>query len=439
MIPFLVAGFALMVLSLAPPTPAAAAGATRVERVVSRGGIEAWLVRQTRLPIIAMDFAVRGGAAQDDPAKAGSSSMLAAMLDEGAGEFDSEAFHARLDAHAIELSFSSGRDSLSGSLRTLSDHRGEAFAMLRLALTRPRFDAAPMERVRQSMLASIRRASTNPNSIAIETFWAMAFPGHPYARRPGGTAETVAAVSREDLVALHGRVLAREHLKVVVVGDMSPDELVAILDDVFGSLPEKARLAPVPPAVMRGLGERRVVALDVPQTAISFGAPGLSRDDPDFLAGFVMNHILGAGSQSRLFTEVREKRGLAYSVSSGLAAFDAVGLFSGGTSTRNERAADSVALIEAELRRMGETGPTEDELDRAKRFLVGNWALRFDTSNAIAGNLLRFMMDGFGPDYVERRNGLIEAVKIADVRRVAARLLKDVELLVVAVGRPQGL
>lgn len=434
---FLSGAFAMTAALLSAP-PAAEA-ASRIERVISPGGIEAWLVRQTHLPIIAIDFSMRGGAAQDPPNRPGTASLMAALLDEGAGDLDGEAFSKRLEDRAIEMSFSAGRDTLSGAVRMLSEHQGEAFALLKLALSRPRFDAAPIERIRQSVLANIRRASTNANAIAGETFWATAFPGHPYGHRTMGTTESVQAITRDELVAMHGRMVSRQYLKIAVVGDITPEALAAVLDDVFAGLPAKADLTPVPEATLASAGERRVISLDVPQTVISFGLAGLKRSDPDFIPAFVMNHILGGGSlSSRLYSEVREKRGLAYSISSGLAALDAAGLITGGTSTRNDRAAESLAVIEAELARMGADGPTDAELEQAKRYLVGSWALRFETSNAIASNLIRIQLDGFGPDYLDRRNGLIEAVTIEDVRRVAKRLLGDPRLLVVAVGRPIG-
>jgi zinc protease len=440
----LAAGALLMAHALTPATAAPAQSAearsSRVERVVSPGGIEAWLVRQTHLPVMALSFAVRGGAAQDPAGREGVANLLAAMMDEGAGDLDSEAFNRRLQDRAIEMSFAASRDLFSGSVRSLSEHRGEAMALLKLALTRPRLDAAPMERMRQSILAGIRRASTNPASIASDTFWSTAFPGHPYARRSSGTTESVTALGRADLAALHRRMIAREHLKVSVVGDITAAELGPLLDDVFGELPARAELVPVPEALIANTGQRRVIPLDIPQATISFGLAGLKRDDPDFFPAFVMNHILGGGTfSSRLYQEVREKRGLAYSVSTGLAALDATGLMTGGTSTRNDRAAESLAVIEAELKRMGAEGPTPIELEQAKRYLIGSWALRFETSTQIASNLIRIQLDGEKPDYLDRRNGLIEAVGIEDVRRVARRLLGDPKLLVVVVGKPEGM
>jgi len=235
-------------------------------------------------------------------------------------------------------------------------------------------------------------------------------------------------------------VLALEHLHVAVVGDITPEETVALIDKTFGDLPAKASLSPVPERVMSGEGERKVISLDVPQTVISFGRPSIKRLDEDYIPASIVNHILGGGSfTSRLYTEVREKRGLAYGVSSNLYPLDSSGLFMGSTSTRNDKAAESVTIIEDELRRMASDGPTEAELAEAKRYLVGSWALRFETSSAIAGNLLRLQIDGLSPDYLDKRNGLFEAVTLEDSRRAARRALGTGKLLVVAVGRPEGL
>lgn len=437
-------GMLLMAHALTPSSPAGAQQpatyASRIERVVSPGGIEAWLVRQTHLPVVALSFAMVGGTSQDPPERLGLANLMAGMLDEGAGDLDAEAFHQRLEERAIELSFSVGRDAFTGAVRTLSEHRGEAFALLKAALEKPRFDAVPLGRIRESVLSGIRRASTNPNSVANETFWSTAFPDHPYGRRGNGTVETVQAITRDDLLAMHRRLVAREHLKVAVVGDITAAELGPMLDEIFGGIPARAGLVPVPDATLAHAGERRVVPMEIPQAIISFGLPGLKRADPDFIPAFVMNHVLGGGSfSSRLYQEVRERRGLAYSVSSALTALDATGLLTGGTSTRNDRAAESLSVIEAELKRMGAEGPTALELEQAKRYLIGNWAMRFETSTQIASSLIRLQLDGFGPDYLDRRNGLIDAVTVEDVRRVAKRLLGDPRLLVVVVGKPVGM
>jgi zinc protease len=415
-----------------------AAATTRVERVVSPGGIEAWLVRETQTPMIAVEFAIRGGNAQDPAAKPGVANFLAAVLDESGGDFESRAFQQRIQQLVMSLSFSASRDAFYGSIRTLSANRDAAFDMLRLALTRPRFDAPDIERIRAAILAGLRREQTQPGTLAARAFSEVAFPSHPYGRPPNGTLESVASIGREDLVAYHRRILARDALFVTVVGDVDAATLGPLLDRTFGDLPargERAVIAPIAPA---GAGTRRIVEIDTPQTTIQFGVPGIPRRDPDFIAAFVMNHVLGGGSfTSRLWTEVRERRGLTYGISTGLSALDQAAFLTGSTSTRNDRAAQTLGIIEAELRRMANEGPTEAELERAKSFLIGSYLLRFDTSARIAQQLLSIQLDELGIDWIDRRNGEVAKVTIEDVRRVARRIL-DSELIVTMAGRPAG-
>lgn len=414
-----------------------AAPAAKIERVVTPGGIEVWHVRDTTLPMISMEFAFRGGAAQDPADKPGVATMVAALLDEGAGEFDARTFQERLEERAIVLNFNAQRDSMRGSLKALTEHRAAAVELLRLALTAPRFEAAAIERIRAGMIAGIRRRATDPNDIAGDRWFARAFPDHPYGRPARGTLESVAKIDADDLRALHRNQFARSNLKIATIGAADAAEIAMLVDKVFGELPANAVVSPVPEAMPQGGNQHDIVDLDVPQTVITFGGVGLKRADPDFIPAYVLNHILGGGTfSSRLYREIREKRGLAYSVYSYLAPFDRAGLFIGGVSTRNDRAAESLAIILDQIRKIATEGPSADELAKAKSYLIGSFPLRFDTSAKIAGQLLEMQLEDLGIDYIDRRNGLIEAVKAEDVRRAAARFLTDAKLLVTLVGRP---
>ena len=414
--------------------------AERVQHVVSPGGVVAWLVEDYAVPLVAMDYSFHGGATQDPQGKAGAASLLAGMLDEGAGDLDAEAFHRALDDHAIRLSFNAERDDFGGRLQTLSRHTGKAFELLALAVNAPRFDAAPLERVRGQINAMLKRESKEPDAMAAQAWRRAAWPGHPYALASRGEFGEVDAVTREDLVALHKRLLARDTLKIAVVGAIDAATLAGHLDAVFAGLPQTSALTPVPAIEVSGLGQRIVVDFDVPQANIRFGRPGIARRDPDYITAMVVNHILGGGSfTSRLFQEVREKRGLTYSVYSTLTTADSSPSLIGATSTQNERAGEALAVIEAECVRLALEGPTEDELDKAKKFIIGSYALRFDTSTKIAGHLQQLQREGFDAGYLDRRNAEVAAVTLEDARRVAKRLIDDGRMLVAIVGRPEGL
>lgn len=415
------------------------ASAMNIEKIVSPAGIEAWLVREQAVPLVALNYAFRGGSSQDPADKAGAASLAASLLDEGAGDLGAKAFQERMESRAIELSFQVGRDEFHGSLRTLNENREEAFDLLRLALTAPRFDTDAVERIRRQTIAGLQRDTTNPNNIASRRWWQTAFPGHPYGRESKGTLQSVPTIAVADLRDYVRRVFARNELTISIVGDVDAKTAGELIDRAFARLPAKNDLKPVADIKPAGLGRRIVVNLDVPQAVVTFGGLGLARKDPDFMAGYIINHILGGGSfSSRLYREVREKRGLAYGVSNNLVWFKNAAIVMGGTATRADRTGDALSIIEAETKRMADEGPTADELVAAKSYLKGAYALSLDTSSKIASQLTQIQIDRLGIDYMQRRSAMIDAVTLEDARRVAKRLFGG-GMLVTVVGRPKGL
>lgn len=415
------------------------ASAMTIEKIVSPAGIEAWLVREKALPLVTLNYAFHGGATQDDADKAGTANLTADLLDEGAGDLDGKTFHERLENRAIELSFQVGRDYVYGSLRTLNENRDEAFDLLRLALTSPRFDADAIDRIRGQTMATLQRDTTNPNDLASRRWWQTAFPDHPYGRESRGTLESVPRITAADMREYVRRVFARNELKVSIVGDVDAKTAGMLIDRAFGALPAKNDLKPIANATPTGLGRRIVINVDVPQAVVTFGGQGIARQDPEFMAAYIVNHILGGGTfSSRLYREVREKRGLAYGVSDSLVWFRRAAVMLGGTATRADRTADALAVIEQEIKRMAEEGPTPEELAAAKSFLKGSYALSLDTSGKIAAQLTQIQVDDLGIDYIQRRSALIDAVTIEDAKRVAKRLYSG-GLLVTVAGKPKGL
>jgi zinc protease len=320
----------------------------------------------------------------------------------------------------------------------LSENRDASVELLRAALTAPRFDAAAVERVRGQVVANIQSEATDPSSIAGQAFAAMAFPGHPYARPLHGTVESVEGLDLAAIRAAHDATLARDRLRIAVVGDITPAELGPMLDRLFGGLSAQGPALP-PVAEPRLPGKLEVIDFDVPQSQVIFGQHGLPRDDPDFVPAFVMDYILGGGGLgSRLSTEVREKRGLTYGVGTSLVPNDFGALYVGQFASANATAAEAIDLVRAEWARMG-AGVSAEELDAAKKFLTGAYPLRFSGNGRVAQQLLGIQVAGLDIDYVNRRNALVEAVTSEDIARVARRLLDPDELSFVVVGRPEGL
>jgi zinc protease len=410
-----------------------------VEEVVTATGLRAYLVQAMQVPFVAVDFAFRGGAATDPDGQEGLASMVSGLLDEGAGPYDSKAFRAELEDNAIRLSFDADKQTLAGDLRTLNTTREHAFELLRLALAEPRFDPEPVERVRAQMQADLARRESDPGARAQRAWFKAAFPDHPYGRPSAGTPESVARLPHEALRPWTRRHLNRRNLVIAVAGAITPEALAPLLDHAFGGLPAGEGPFEVPAAAP--FGPRLVVEpLPIPQSIVIFGHAGLGHDDPDYYPAQIVNYLLGGGGfSSRFMEEVREKRGLAYSVHAQLQDLERAPLWLGMVATSNERVGESLRLIRAETARMAAGEIEEGELADARTYLTGSFPLRLTSNEQVAGMLLTMQLRRLGRDYLERRNALIEAVTLADVRRAAARLLHADRLIVAAAGQPVGL
>lgn len=431
---------AAMAIALASvPLAAKPAGAVTPERVVSPGGIEAWLVADPTNPVISVEFAFRGGSALDPDGQEGLAGLVSATLNEGAGELDSQAFQERLETQAISLYFQADRDLLSGSLRTLSEKRDEAFELLRLSLTDPRFDEEAVDRMRDSILASIARNARRPGTLAGEAFREAVYGDHPYARPSEGTPASLAAIAPGDMHRFVQAQFTRDNLLIGVAGDVTPDELARLLDDTFGTLPETGEPVTVPAAELRAAGETIVVRLPVPQSQVLLGHGGPMRDDPEYPTAQILTYVLGgSGFSNRLTVEVRVRRGLAYGVGVSLSPRAAGGMVLGSVATRNEAVAESLEIIRREWQRMAEEGITETELEEAKTFLVGSFPLGLGSTGALAQLLMAMQYHDLGIDYIDTRGDELNAVTLEQANALAARLFDIDALTVVVVGEPVG-
>ena len=411
-----------------------------IQEIKSPSGITAWLVESHNVPLMAARFSFDGGAAQDPADKPGIGHFMTGMMDEGAGDLDASAFQERVEEIAMRMGFNATRDHLYGNFETLTVNRDKAVELMRLALTKPRFEAEAVERVKKQISSQLAFQNKDPERVAGKAWNKLAFGDHPYGRPVDGTPETVLAITPDDVRSYHRRVFARDTLKIVAVGDIDAKALGELIDKLFADLPAKAQLTPVPAIKLKAGGAIEVLEMPVPQSAARFGFGAMGRKHPDFMAATVVNQILGGGGfASRLMEEVREKRGLAYGVWSFVAPMAQSAAFSGGVATKNSEMVKSLDVIKAEISRMAKDGPTQKELDNAKSYLVGSYPLRFDTNAKIANEMLGLMVEDLGIDYINKRNPEIEAVTLADAKRVAAGLLKVDDLIVTVVGKPEGL
>jgi zinc protease len=407
--------------------------------VESPGGVQAWLVEEQSIPFVALELRFKGGASLDLPGKRGATNLMVGLLEEGAADMESRAFTERAEELAVSFSFNASDDAVSVSAQFLTENQDEALALLRDALTQPRFDQAAIDRVRAQVVSGIRSDQQDPDHLVGQAFNALVFGDHPYATSIEGTEDSVQALSRDDIVAAHQGALARDRVYVGAAGAISAEKLAEVLDTLLADLPETG-LPQAPDIEVSTDAGVTVVPFDIPQSVAIFGHEGLARDDPDFFAAYVLNEILGGGGfEARLMEEVREKRGLTYGVYSYLVPKDHAALYLGRVSSANDRIAEAIDVIRDEWAKMAENGVTAEELDSAKTYLTGAYPLRFDGNGRIANILVGMQMDDLSVDYVVTRNDKVRDITLEDIQRVAARVLKPEALRFVVVGQPEGL
>lgn len=406
-----------------------------IQNIQNDLGIELWLVEDHANPIVAVSFGVKGGSGYDPVGKEGLAELASGLFDEGAGEIDSAAFQKQLNELGIDMGFSAGQDDFTGDLRFLTHDAQRAAELLGLALTQPRFDSEPLERIRNSLLVQIAQGAGDPGTIAGRNLDLMLLDGHPYGRPGNGTVQSVTGLTAADLKDFVTKRFVRQRLHVAIVGDMNAATAKDWVERAFGALPLTAELGSMPPLSPNPKGQARIVDFAAPQATVLFAQPGIRRRDPDFFAAYLANYVLGGGSfSSRLMDEVREKRGLVYGIGSDLWTMDAGGLIAGQFQTDPDKVVEAIGIVRAEWRRMAEEGPSDQELADAKAYLVGYYPRNFTSTMSSAQALRGIQLEGLGIDYVERRQKEIAAVTAADVRRVAAKLLKPDQLSFIVVG-----
>ncbi len=429
----------LVLLSWFMPTQVMAAS-VKVEEITSPGGIKAWLVRDDKLPLIAMHFSFRGGVEQDPTDKQGLAELTAALLTQGAGSYNSESFQQQLADQSIQLEFNAGRDAITGAIKTLSATRDAAFKLLNLALTQPRFDLEALERARSQQLTAMKFELGDPDWQARHALFAAMFGDHPYGMRHFGTIATLNGITRNDIKDYATHVLARDNLFIGVAGNITPEDLAKILDDVFGALPAQAKTSPIADFVWPTDKTQILVPREGTQTGILFTAPAPSRDDPDWYAAQIVNYSLGGGGfSSRLMREVRDKEGLTYGISTQLAAMDHAAMIMGQAATDNAKAGAAKLLLTRVWRGVYRNGITEDEVAVAKDYLTGALPLQLTSTGAIAGVLVGMQLQQLGIDYLDRYKALIQQVKIEDIQRVIQKWFNPDKLMFAVVGMPVGI
>jgi zinc protease len=411
-----------------------------IQEVTSPGGIKAYLVESHAIPLISMELAFDGGAALDPEGKEGTAQFLTGLMDEGADDMTGEQWRRARDHISMKLQVDVGSENFYASVSTLSQNADEAFELLRKTLTHPRLEAEPIERMRAYFMQNAEATERDQNSIAGNAWMNIAYPNHTYSRRIGGTQQSLAAITREDIVKFHGTAFSRNGLKVAVTGDIDAQTLAKALDRIFIALPDVAVPHPAKTVNVADGPVTKLIDYDGPQTIFVFGGKGTRDDDPDDFANFVLCQILGGQASFALLSqEVREKRGLTYGISYTSSSLKLSGLNYGGFSTANANAGAALKLVKETLAAMAKTGPTDEQMRLAKSYLTGSYALRFDSNSAIANYLLGLQIRSKPKDFANTRNDRINAVSRQQVMAAAGKYLQPDKMIVVAVGKPEGL
>lgn len=428
------------VLSLVAVLLAAPAQAgVDIQEVTSDKGIRAWLVEEHSIPFVALEIVFRGGTSLDPADRRGAASLMVALLEEGAGDRDAQAFGRAAEELGARFAYGIDQDEITVTAQMLTENRDATVQLLRESLTAPRFDADAVTRVKAQMASAIRSNATDPHKLASQGLSELIYGDHPYAFAEEGTLDSVAALTRDDLAAALAAGLTRDRLVVSAVGDITPADLSRLLDTLLGALPETGG-PDVPDATLSLPGGVTVHDFETPQSVVLWAQPGIDRQDPDYFAAFVLDHIIGgSGFDSRLMTEVREKRGLTYGVSTHLIDHDHARLWIGYLASANDRVKEAVDVVRAQWRQIHDQGVTQAELDNAKTYLTGAYPLRFDGNARIAGILTGMQAKGLSRDYVTTRNARIEAVTLEDIDRVARDRMSPEGLTFYVVGQPDGL
>ena len=386
--------------------------------------------------MLQISVAFAAGNSRDPEEKLGLSSLTSALLNDGAGDLDTDQLAAALDSMGIEFGSSSSRDMSRATLKTLTDPPilDRAVELFATILSKPLLPAGALERERRRTLVGLQRHRQSPASVASEAFWAAMYPGHVYGRFGAGSEETLASISRDDIVGFHQRYYVARNGVMVLVGDVSRGEAEQIANRVSGGLPAGEAADPIE-MVTDVTAVERLIDFPSQQSHISLGHPALERGNEDYIPLYVGNYTLGGSSfVSLLGEEVRENRGLAYSVYSYLNPMYRRGPFVVGFQTRNDQRDMTIELAMEIVTKYVEEGPTQEQLDAAKRHITGAFPLATDSNSKVAGFLLSVAFYDLPLDYLDTYIGKVEAVTVDQVRDVLQRYIHPDKFVQVVVG-----
>ncbi|PKM35112.1 MAG: peptidase M16 [Gammaproteobacteria bacterium HGW-Gammaproteobacteria-10] len=407
--------------------------ATNIEHWTTKQGARVYFVPAPNLPMADIRVTFDAGSARDGK-QFGIAALTSGLLDTGAGDWNADQIAQRFESVGARFGTGVSRDMAWLSLRTLTEPKlfDKAVDTMQTILTQPRFEEADFQREKQRTLAGLKHRESSPSTLADIAFYKAVYGQHPYAHPSAGEIETVEPLKAEDLKNFYRQYYVAANAMVAIVGDLSRKQAEQTAEQLLATLPAGQKPAELPEVAMPKQGRREHITFPSAQTHVMSGLPGTYRNDDDYFALYVGNHILGGGMLvSRLFEEVREKRGLAYNTYSYFAPMYRKGPFAMGLQTRTDQADKALEVLNQTLTEFIKDGPTEEELTAAKQNITGGFVMRFDTNSKMIGYVEMIGFYGLPLDYLdtfqEKVNAVtVEAIKDAFQRRVDSELLQTI-------------
>lgn len=430
--------FPLLAFALLFAVAGAAHALLPIEHWETKRGARVYFVQNRDLPMLDASVDFPAGAGFDTREKSGTANMTAHMLRLGSEGLDEDEIARRLADIGAQLSGRFDADRAGVGVRTLSSakERTAALEILSRILARPQFPASVLEREKVRLIGALKEADTKPDTIASRTFSRAVYPTHPYGLRASGEPETVARITRDDLAAFHRSHYTVGRAIVAIIGDVTREEATAIAETLTAGLPDTDAAAPaLPPVAELPAATERWVSHHATQSHILMGSPGMRRDDPDYFALLVGNHVLGGGGfTSRLTEEVRQKRGLAYSAYSYFTPMLREGPFIVGMQTEGSQAKNALDIVRKTVAEFVAAGPTAKELAAAKKNIIGGFPLRIDSNRKIHEYLAVIGFYRLPLTYLDDFTKKVEAVTAEQVKASFQRRIDPNRMVTVVVG-----
>ena len=411
--------------------------ALEYKELKTEDGIKIWWVKDESLPIISISFSFNGGSYLDVKGKEGTAYLMTALLDEGTKNFSSSEYKIAMKSNGMNLSFSTARDRIGGNFQIISTQKSKGFELFYEAVNFPAFNYEEIEKVKKQIVSSIKIDNSDVSSVADRKFDEFFFGSHNFSRTIKGSQESIERISRKDLVAYHKNVFAKENIVIGVSGNIGEKEVKRYISMVFGNLPSVGNQIKISTFNSLKVGEE-VFKMDTPQTTVMFGQPGISRTEKNYFVARIANYILGGGGfQSRLYKEIREKRGLVYSIYSYLDSYTVDGVIVGGFQTRNHSVMDTIEMVKEEWSKINSLGVTARELEDAKTYYKGSFARNLTSSLSIANLLKIVQYYNLGNDYFAMRDKIIDDITLEQINNLISNLVDSDKLFFMIVGKPE--